>query len=171
VFETATDQRVVRDVELEPVDVTHARDERHELVRGHVEHAPAVGTHDVGVRRRQMKERGAVTVMEMLDQSPRLERLQRAVDGRHVYLGMRPVDVGRDVLRGQMLAGLPQQFDDRASRRCDPSAFGPQHRERVHRVDAGRILLAVANVHPAPYSSSTASAVDAARSQMRDVRI
>ncbi len=62
--EAAADQRVVGDIELERVHATDPGDEGAELVRGNVEHPPALRAYRVQMGGGQMEERGAGTVME-----------------------------------------------------------------------------------------------------------
>ena len=127
VMAAATHQGIVGDVELEAVGIADACHEWRELVRRNVEHSATFLAHDVRVRSRQMEERGAVAAMHVLHQAPRLERFEGPVDGGHMNLRMRTLDILGDAFGSVVLVRAAEKLDDRPSSGRDASAFGAQY--------------------------------------------
>ena len=107
--------------------IAYACHERRELMRRNVEHSTTFLAHDVRVRSRQMEERGTVATMHVLHQAPRLERFEGPVDGGHVDLRMRALDMLGDAFGSEVLVRAAEELDDRPPSGRDASAFGAQY--------------------------------------------
>src|SRR5689334_2035367 len=97
-----TEECEVADVQLESVLLAQGRRYGFEHLRGNVDHDSARFADEMLVRDTDVVHGGAVTDVGVIDDAESLERIQRAIHGRKMYLGMALVDRRREILRGDV---------------------------------------------------------------------
>ncbi len=136
------DQCDVPDMQFERVQLPYPRDERVELGGRNVVDTATLLAYEMSVCAREMKERRAVRLVHVFDESPIVQRVKCPVHGRQMNLWMSGVNARREVIGSEVFIRAREEFDHEPARGCDPPSRGAQ------RVEGSSFLFAHASQSP-----------------------
>ena len=134
-FGAPTEQCEVTHVEDEPVIARQLVAQLVEEGRGHVRDATAHLAGEMLMQRAEVVHGRSVTNVGVRDDSHRFERLEGAVHGSHMHLGMLATDCRGEILGAGVSGGVQQRPHHEPASRRDPATVRTDLLE--HGIDVG----------------------------------